>query len=168
MKRRKIDFRDYDEPMREADRLLRAGYRQVGNWDLARTCEHLAVVMEGSLDGFAFPPSSWFWRRVLGPVLVRLTLWTRWIKQGLECPDRSFCPVGKQSPAEAVQRFKQALQRVRNPQAKFCAHPVLGPVTAEQWRAVHLIHAAHHFSFLVPNEIEAGVDAHVSNGVAVS
>lgn len=170
MQRRKLDFHDFDAPGREADRLLRDGYHKAGNWDLTLTCEHLAVVMEGSLDGFTFPPASWFWRRLLGPVLVRVVLWTRWIKQGVSCPDPSFCPLGKSGAAEAVERFKRAFQRVRDRTGEFVPHPILGRLTPEQWRQVHLIHAAHHFSFLIPNEERAGALAAVgaNHGRAVS
>ncbi len=162
MQRRKLDFHDFDAPVIEVDWLQRGGYQRAGSWDLAQICEHLAIVMEGSLDGFAFPPAPWFWRRVLGPVLVRMTVWTRWIPQGLPAPDPSFLPRGEASVSEARQRFERALERVRNHTGEFVPHPVLGRLKSEHWRQVHLIHAAYHLSFLVPEEAHPEVNAQLA------
>lgn len=150
MKRRTLDIRDFDGLAREAESLCATGYQTVGNWNLSQVCEHLAIVMEGSLDGFRFPPASWFWRRLLGPALIRLTVWTWWMPRGLQCPDPSFAPSGQLSDAAAVARFQQACRRVRDWTGSFHPHPILGRVTPDHWRRVHLIHGMHHLNFLIP------------------
>lgn len=150
MKRRSLALNDFDALAGEAERLGETGYEKVGRWNLAQACEHLAIVMEGSLDGFAFPPASWFWRRVLGPVLIRVTVWTDWMPEGLPCPDPSFAPGGRMTDTEAVARFRRACQRVRDWPGEFHAHPILGRIKPAHWKRIHLVHARHHLSFLLP------------------
>lgn len=152
MRRRKLHIRDFDALAAEAERLAATGYQKVGNWNLAQACEHLAIVMEGSLDGFKFPPASWFWRCVLGPAIIRMTVGTWWMPTGLQCPDVSFAPRGNLSDAASVARFRRACERVRDWQGSYHAHPILGRITADHWRRIHLIHGMHHLNFLVPAE----------------
>src|SRR5262245_46095128 len=159
VQRRKLDFHDFGTPVLEIERLHRFGYRKAGNWDLRQMCEHLALVMEGTLDGFAFAPWSFVWRRIFGPIAIRYTVWTRGMKQGLQCPAPSFAPRPQGDVTEAVERCKRAFQRVAVHQGEFHAHPVLGYIKPEDWRQIHLIHAAHHLSFLVPNDSDVQKDA---------
>ncbi|MCA9261369.1 MAG: DUF1569 domain-containing protein, partial [Planctomycetales bacterium] len=53
---------------------------------------------------------------------------------------------------DARQRLQAEVELVQNPSTEFLpAHPVFGaPFAAEQWRGMHLWHAAHHLSFLIP------------------
>lgn len=150
LRRRPLDFKNTDEVRQEVQRLLNGGYRKAGNWDLAQMCDHLTAVMEGSIDGFRFGDWSWLWRRVLGPVAIRYVLWSRKMMQGLECPDPSFCPSGKTPADESVRRFLEVLKRVDEHTGAFKPHPALGKIDGDEWRQIHLIHAAHHFSFLIP------------------
>lgn len=147
IQRRRLDFRHFAQVAEELDRLHALGYTRSGRWDLAQICEHLAVFMEMSLTGFRF---RFPWpTRVMGrSVLRQLTLWRRSIPAGFSAP-RELIPRSELSHAAAIAAVKKLLCRVRDAQ-RFQPSPLFGRMNAEDWRQIHLIHCAHHLSFLVP------------------
>jgi hypothetical protein len=52
--------------------------------------------------------------------------------------------------AAAVERFKQAIERLRAHPGELHPSPFFGYLTPQQWRDLHLIHCAHHLGFLLP------------------
>ncbi len=57
------------------------------------------------------------------------------------------------NPAKAVENFRQALEgmdgKIAQCEAKFgngvvAVHPIIGPLTARQWRRFHWVHTRHH------------------------
>ncbi len=151
--RRKLEYHNFCEVMEDLDRLRAGGYVRAGRWDLAQTCEHLATFMEMSLTGFTFkfPPG---WRLLGATVLKRLTLWTRSLPQGFKAPPE-LIPQSELTEGAAVAALKDMLCRVRTAR-RFAPSPLFGRMNPEQWRRIHLIHCAHHLSFVVPNQ-PAGV-----------
>ena len=154
--RRKLDLRDFDAVAAEVDRLLAHGYDRAGNWSLAQACDHLSTFMRMSLEGFPLRV-PWIISGFLGPLVVkRLTLWTRSIPAGYKTP-QPLEPTSAADDAAAVLTFKDVLQRVWAA-AQLHPSPLFGRMTPEQWREIHLIHASHHLSFLVPrpapNEVQ--------------
>ena len=148
--RRTLDFADFDAVLADVERLRRDGYRRAGNWGLAQACDHLTRFMRGSLEGFGFQ----------FPLPVRLagrwlilgrTLRTRRIPAGVKGPAPLMPPADVDADA-ALRDFAETLGRVRDHAGDFHPSPLFGRMTPEQWRQVHLIHAAHHLSVLVPNE----------------
>lgn len=152
MKRRKLDFDRFEAVAADIHHLHAAGYMQVGSWDLSRICDHLTRYMRMSLEGFpfAFP---WVLRRLVGPAILKpLVLWKHWVPAGAKAPPPL---VPEQSPQEsaAVEAAVEMLRRVRNHPGRFAPSPLFGEMSNSQWRRVHLIHASHHLSFLVPSEV---------------
>ena len=77
--RRKLTFATLDDAVRDAENLLANGYEKAGNWDLARCCHHLAVLMAWTLDGFPrlpFPKNvgAWLLKKTVAPGWVRKVL----------------------------------------------------------------------------------------------
>ena len=147
--RRPLDFRSFDAALADVDRLRSAGYDAAGFWDLARALEHLTTFMRLSLDGFPMKYPAVV--RLGGPVIKWWTLRTRRMPAGVKTP-RPFEPSGSVAEAQAVADFRAVVGRVEHPAAAFHPSPLLGRLTPDEWRQLHLIHAAHHLSFLVPRE----------------
>jgi hypothetical protein len=149
--RRELRFATLDEAVRDTEHLLARGYERAGNWDLARCCHHLAVLMGWPIDGF--PPMSWP-RRAAAWVLKR-TVARRWLRRvldtgvwptGTPTDERTFPPL---AGTEAVAMFRQAVDRLLAHAGPFQESPLFGMVDKEALVALHRIHTAHHLSFLV-------------------
>lgn len=149
---RPLGFASIDAVAEDVDRLRCDGYVRLGNWDLARICEHLATLMRFSLEGFPFH-FPWILRRVVGPLVIKpWMLRTRRFPSGVDAP-KEMVPTGQLGEEQAVEAFKAMLWRVRDHRGEFQPSPLLGPLTPEQWRQIHMIHAAHHLRFLVPKNV---------------
>jgi Protein of unknown function (DUF1569) len=127
-----------------------------GKWSAAEVLEHLYLSYTGTIKGF---------ERVITrgrPLATRASVAQRvltFVVVGL-----GHVPVGLNAPAVAQPRGVPADQ-VRNEigatlvamdaiiaqceanfgrQVKLLDHPILGPLTAPQWRKLHLVHGWHH------------------------
>src|SRR5262245_24172063 len=152
--RRDLKFASLDEAVQDAEHLLARGYERAGNWGLARCCHHLAVLMGSPIDGF--PPMS-LPRRVAAR-LLKQTFARRWLRKVLETgtwptgtptDERTFPPPGC-TDAEAVAMLRQAVGRLLTHPGPFQESPLFGMLDRETLVRLHLIHTAHHLSFLVP------------------
>ena len=127
-----------------------------GKWCAAEVLEHLYLTYTGTITGF---------ERVMRkgkPLATRASLSQRvltFVVVGL-----GHMPAGKKAPAVA-QPMGLPAEQVRNEieaklaamdaiiaqgearfgrQVKLLDHPILGPLTATQWRKLHLVHGRHH------------------------
>lgn len=148
MERRQLDFRDFDAIVADVDRLHTGGYEKVGKWDLAQVCRHLSITMEGSLHGAGFQ-APWLARKLFAPIFLRRILKSRRMPVGVKAP-RPLLPKPVPETAAAVTEFQAWLRKVNAHEGTFAPHLFFGPLTPDQWRAIHQIHSAHHLSFLVP------------------
>jgi hypothetical protein len=148
MQRRKLRFDNYEQALNDVEHLLTVGYQRLGNWSLPQICNHLAVVMEKSLDGF---PSLLPWplrliaRRFYLNKVMRHEVFHRRAPAaaGLLPPDSEDAPA-------ALARLRSAIGRLNTHSGPMAASPAFGPLLPSQWREVHLWHCEHHLSFLVP------------------
>jgi hypothetical protein len=126
-----------------------------GKWCAAEVLEHLYLTYTGTIKGF---------ERVLEagkPLVAKASLrqrMRRFIVLGF-----NYLPEGRKAPknteprglpAEKVrEEFGQKIGEmdeiiarceVRLGRAKLLDHPILGPLTAAQWRRFHLVHGRHH------------------------
>jgi len=127
-----------------------------GKWCAAEVLEHLYLTYTGTIKGF---------ERVMTrgkPLASRASVAHRvrtWVAVGL-----GHMPAGRKAPAVAQPKGLPA-DKVRNEigakivamdaiiaecEARFgrrvqlLDHPILGPLTAPQWRKLHLVHGRHH------------------------
>jgi len=150
LSRRKLKFETYDELRTELDLLSQSGYHRTGKWSLGKICDHLSRFIDQSLTGFE-PPS--FFVRLMQPLARMLYLGK--IMKGQQLGGgmptiKSLLPEGDPDDDKAVAAYQKSLERMLDPNATFQPSPLFGDLTADQWRKVHLWHAAHHLSFLVP------------------
>jgi hypothetical protein len=146
--RRRLHFDNVAAIVDEATQLHSAGYRSLGQWSLGQVCGHLAILMECSLDGFPFKMPLRY--RLLGRVIKKRLL-RRGMPTGITFPAaavRTLKPP-EVSDEEGLARLRQAVDRLQNESPREPS-PVLGPMTAEAWRAFHCRHAELHLSFLDP------------------
>ena len=127
-----------------------------GKWCASEVLEHLYLTYTGTIKGF---------ERVLktdAPLATRASLTQRvltFVVVGL-----GYLPAGRKTPAVAHPRGLST-EHVRNEigttlvamdaiiaqcesrfgrRVKLLDHPILGPLTAPQWRTLHLVHGRHH------------------------
>jgi hypothetical protein len=136
-----------------SDQLTR---RPPGKWCAAEVLEHLYLTYTGTIKGFEKV------RAAGKPLAGRGTMalsWRRLVVLGL-----GYFPRGRKSPLQVEPRGLP-VEQVRNEiGAKIAAmdailseceardgartrlldHPILGPLTASQWRKFHLLHGRHH------------------------
>ena len=144
-----------DDAVRGMDSRQLSWHRE-GKWNAAAILEHLSLTYSGTAKGLqrcleaerpsATPPSG---RERLARLVVT----------GLR-----YMPPGRKAPAMVVPRgaapdtvladvqrnLAAADQAISRCEARFGArtkianHPILGPLTAQQWRTFHLVHTRHH------------------------
>jgi hypothetical protein len=148
MERRQLDFHDFDSVAADIDRLHKNGYTKVGQWELCQACDHLSNVMRMSMEGFPFK-APWY-IHLLAPLLVKGRMFkTRRMREGFQAPS-AVMPSGGGDEKTSVNKCKDLLKRVRDYPGEFEPNPFFGKLTADEWRQHHLIHSAHHLSFLIP------------------
>jgi hypothetical protein len=127
-----------------------------GKWCVAEVLEHLYLTYTGTMKGF---------ERVVeaGKPLVTAQSWAQrgrtlvvvgfgYLPSGREAPpvarprgippEKVLAEIGPKIAAmdEIVARCEQKFGSRR----KLLDHPILGPLTAAQWRKFHLVHGLHH------------------------
>ena len=148
MEQRRLDFKDLGEIHSEVDRLHHCGYDKAGQWDLAQACDHLTYFVNASLDGATFRV-PWLIKVLFGRLVLRRILKTRRMRSGVQTPQQPLPQPGGDQAA-AVERLRQALERLRTHQGELHASPFFGDLTPQQWRDLHMIHAGHHLGYLIP------------------
>jgi hypothetical protein len=125
-----------------------------GKWSAAEVLEHLYLSYTGTIKGFE--------RVAAGGHIPSKPTW-RHHAQRLVVLGLSYMPTGREAPKNTrprglaletivgeigtkiaemdgiIARCEQTLSRGR-----LLEHPILGPLTATQWRKFHLVHGRHH------------------------
>ncbi|HJS97592.1 MAG TPA: DUF1569 domain-containing protein [Terriglobales bacterium] len=136
--------------------LEQLAWRPKGKWSAAAILEHLSLTYSGTAKGLQrcldagrpriTPPNAG--QRLASFVVTGL----RYMPPGREAP-AMVLPKG--APPETVlddvrrnlAAADEAISRCEagfGSRAKIANHPILGPLTARQWRTFHLVHARHH------------------------
>ena len=127
-----------------------------GRWNAAQVLEHLSLTYSGTTRGF---------RRCLdaGHPLAGSVGFKQRLRI-LLVVDLGYFPKGREAPngtrpkgtlgANAVQEIGRSVAEMDSAieqcearhgrRVLLLDHPVLGPLTADQWRKFHLVHAKHH------------------------
>jgi hypothetical protein len=148
MPQRELRFHDFPSVLQEVDQLQHHGYDKLGTWDLAQVCDHLTYFVQGSLDGHSFKV-PWLIKVLLGRFVLRRILKQQRMKAGVFTPQKPL-PAPGQDESAAVARFREMILRFDGHRGELHASPFFGTLSPQEWRALHLIHCAHHLSFLQP------------------
>lgn len=127
-------------------RKLRAGYKQLGNWTLGQVAWHLNKAFEFQLASPVAEASEE--QRQARPMMERAMAMGA-LPAGIRSPD-AMVPPGDAGEAD-VEGLIAVLDRVtaHNGGAQ---HRRFGPLNADEFRKLSLLHCAHHLSYLVPND----------------
>ena len=145
------------ESMAEGMSREQLSWHPTDKWSAAEVLEHLYLTYSGTIKGFAKVMQGGNLPAV-GSVSMKHRL------QTLVVVGLGHMPAGRQAPATTVPRGLQ-VEKVRSEvgakivemdaiiaqcEARFgrhvrlLDHPILGPLTATQWRKFHLVHGRHH------------------------
>jgi hypothetical protein len=149
MHRRTLHFGCYGDVLREADSLLAAGYERAGSWSLGQMGHHLAVVVEMSIDGFPTRPYAWPVRKVMRWLFLGRIQRHAVFRRRIPAPTFILPPDAADDRA-GLERLRRATERFEAWGGPMQPSPVFGPLTAAEWRELHLWHCEHHLSFLHP------------------
>lgn len=152
MNHREISFSTYDEVTAEIERLEAVGYERLGEWSLGQICRHLSYYMRGSLDGFGFK-LPWLVRRFIGRPILKRMLRTGKMKRGERTAPDSI-PNPEHDDRDAAAEAKELLAKLRDFSGELYASPIFDRLTTDQWRELHLMHAANHLGFLIPHDAD--------------
>jgi hypothetical protein len=139
--RRQLVFASLDEVIPDVERLL-AGHTTTGKWSLGQILYHLASALRLTVEG---PPSS------AEPTREQDISRRRFFRT-----DRF--PEGRQAPAilepnpsldarTEADSLREAIDRFVSSTGPFAAHPILGPLSKDEWSRFHCMHFAHHLGF---------------------
>ena len=149
MERRRIVFERVEEAAADIERLQRDGYEKLGQWSLSQICEHLAIFLNGTLDGFGWS-APWIVRATIGRYFLRRILKKGGMSTGVRIPDKLRPGPSDGDDPATIERTKELFLRM-GPATEVHPNPFFGRLTADQCRLLHRIHAAHHLSFLLPS-----------------
>jgi hypothetical protein len=127
-----------------------------GKWSAAQVLEHLCLTYAGSVKGFErclqegrpLARAVTFKERVATLLVTSLG----YFPEGRKAPERTI-PRGMaaedvvKATGEKLAAMDDLITRCETrfgPSTRILDHPVLGPLTARQWRRFHLVHAQHH------------------------
>ena len=127
-----------------------------GKWSSAEILEHLNFTYVGTIKNLERCLAS---NRPGASGDRRKNRWRRWLStrlgffpSGREAPERT-CPRGtpsEQVTSEIMQNITRMDEVITQCESRFPArapiadHPILGPLTAAEWRGFHSAHGKHH------------------------
>lgn len=145
--RREVAFESLDEVLVEAERLVAANVKMLGNWGLGQVLGHLALALHMSIDGIQTRP-SWL-VRLIGPFLRRSMM--RRMPAGIRlraAAEKELWPTELLTPQEGLARLQAAVKRFRA-DTRRVPHAVFGKLTGAQWHQLQLRHAEMHLNFAI-------------------
>ena len=151
LNRRQLRFENEQQILDEAERLIAGNARVMGNWSAGQILKHLAIVMDGSIDGINFR-APWF-IRVVAPLFKRRILTGRMPPGFKLSPDAEakIVPSPAISVDEGLQALRASVARQHSTPTRKPS-PFLGSMTREDWTKLHCRHAELHLSFLTVDE----------------
>lgn len=150
---RTLRFNTLDDALAEAERLVaadRAGtLERYGNWTLGQNLSHIASFMNYPYDGYpkelGKPPAI-----ILFLIKLRKKAFlSKALPRGFKIPKVQGGTVGVLDiPSDqALAMFRSAVERLKTaPPA--VPNPVFGPLTHDEWKALHMRHAELHLGYL--------------------
>lgn len=141
--RRAVRYGDFGAVTADV-RSLRRGYEQLGNWSLAQIAWHLNKAFEFQLDTPVADPTDE--QRSFRPAMEK-SFAVGSLPTGLKTPDVALPP--SSAGDGDIDALLAMLGRVAA-HDKPAQHRRFGPLTADEFRRLSLLHCAHHLSYLVP------------------
>lgn len=151
-RRRMSDILTFDKVLKDVRALVLAeeenSLNQLGNWTLGQTLGHLAAWIQFAYDGDPSPRPNVISRTIAR--LLRRRILSRPLRAGVQLPgvaggtyatDPLPTSIGLANLETAIARLEREAPRLAN--------PLLGPLTHDEYKSLHLAHARLHLSFLI-------------------
>jgi hypothetical protein len=145
---RELMFERIEDVMPEVDRLI-AGHTTTKAWTLAQILHHLSTSIRLSLAPGLLPPEPAPDPDLERTYEIRRRRFFRSgrFPEGVEVPIEVLNPpVDADEPIEA-ESLRAGIKLLESSEISFIAHPVLGPMSRQEWVAFHRMHCAHHLAF---------------------
>ena len=143
--RRTVTYLSLRDFLEDAERCVAAHAPTSGNWSLGQIIEHMALILEKSLDGYDLT-APWF-IRLVGPFLKRRVMRNK-MKPGLKLPGyaaKVLVP-GLTEPQTALEHLRRVIGRMET-ETQRAPSPIFGVLTIDEWNQIHLRHGEMHMSF---------------------
>lgn len=153
--RRELKFAELDDIVRDADRLLAAGYERVGAWDLGQVCGHVTEWMTYPIDGFPKAPLPIRLMLRIARATLGRKMFEKVVRDGMSAGRPTMpqsVPSSGGDAAAAVAALRAAVGRWKAHTGGVHPSPLFGRMTKDEATKLQLVHAAHHLSFLVPRD----------------
>ena len=148
--RRKVSYGTYDDLLADLATLASGPTEVLGNWSFAQICRHLAVALNGSIDGVPFRASLPM--RIMATLLMKKRFLTKTLPAGFQIPVTAKAIVEPGDSVELQEQLtalREAIERVKTDKTR-ARHPFFDELTTEQWDQFNLRHAELHMSFVRP------------------
>jgi hypothetical protein len=145
-----IRFDSYDQLLADTQSLHTTGWDKSGQWSLAMICDHLARWTNGMLDEGASAslprmpgPFQWIARLVIRRMVRKQKYPT--LRVHALAAIQPATEISEPAAITALTAAVARLQQLAGPTVQ--THP-FGPIDADDFREMALLHAAHHLAFL--------------------
>jgi hypothetical protein len=143
-----LRFNSYDQLLTDVQTLHTAGWEKSGQWSLAMICDHLAKWIDGMFDQrLPHVPKPFQW--IARFVMHRMARKNKYTALPIHAP-ASLKPVAEISEPTAIANLTAAIARLQQLSGPIVETHPFGPIPAEDFRGLTLLHAAHHLAFLKP------------------
>lgn len=151
-----LKFETLDDAVRDAERLLAAGYEKTGKWSLAQCCFHLSEWLRYPMDGFPRGPLPirfviWIVRNLMGKGMYQKVVQSGAMPAGKPTMPQSVAEPTVEDAA-GVAKLKEVVERWKANTAPILPSPLFGEMTMEEAERLQRVHMAHHLSFLIPRD----------------
>ncbi len=146
--RRDVQFDSMHDFLRDAERMVEMNVQPIGNWTAGQIFKHMALNLNGSIDGmgFALP----FWLRPFLKSFVKRRFLNTTPSAGITTSP-TLIPGDISSQAGLVALRMSVIRYLEATTAtNLAANHLFGKMTNEEWTRFHLRHAELHMSFFVP------------------
>lgn len=145
--RRTLTYATLQEIIDDATRLTAADAPTTGNWSNGQIFDHLARLMDYSLDGFSFQ-LPWLFR-VLGKHYFKSRILKNGMLPGINLKGDSSKALLPDTVDEqaGLEHLRHAIQRLISEPQRFPS-PFFGELSREEWDLLHRRHAELHMSFI--------------------
>ncbi len=147
--RRTLSFQSLDDILADAEALAAGDIRTMGNWTSGQIVDHVAALIELSIDGFTMKAPLPL--RIFGRLMRNMAL-NKPMRPGFKMP-KKFAAMAPRPDVQwdaALARLRSVGQRVRDGEQMQHPSPMLGRMSHEDWVKLHCRHAELHFSFMHP------------------
>ena len=149
--RRPLAFKTLEESLEEIRRLKNSGYEKAGSWNLDQICQHLNKTMRTAFDGAEFGLPGMI-RPVVRVIFMRIVKKGKQVNMSATAPPQ-LVPEESIDLEKEIQEYESLIERYNQGESEIKhRHPIIGKLSADQWKSFHAWHAAHHLSFLIPDD----------------